>query len=398
MSVNLQKGSRINLSKQCSGLKAVNIGLGWDPVRFSQDVDCDAWVALYSKGKLIHNSPIIYFKNLFYKNCIIHHGDNLTGVGDGDDEVITILLNKLPSSVDSILVGVTVYRGFERKQSLKNVKNLFARIVDADTNIEIAKFTQKDMRKSSHMYTFLAGKLYKENNTWSFHTIGNVTPDKTIEEAARNYKEDIFMPVNLSKGNRISLKKVAMDAGVQSLTKVVVGLGWDTNRYDGGAQFDLDACAFLLGSNGKIREDSDFVFYGSQKHNSQGQICDNAESVIHTGDNRTGDGDGDDEQIIVDLTKVPASVERIAFTVTIDQADQRKQNFGMVENSMIHIMDAVTGTDLVKFDLGEDFSAETAIIAAEIYRHNGEWQFNAIGSGFNGGLEALCANYGVTVE
>lgn len=193
------------------------------------------------------------------------------------------------------------------------------------------------------------------------------------------------MSVSLSKGQKVSLAKVASDAGVSSLTKVIVGLGWDVNRYDGGADFDLDAAAFMLGANGKVRSDTDFIFYNNK----------NGEGVTHTGDNRTGAGDGDDEQIVVDLNAVPADVEKIAFTVTIDQAESRGQNFGMVENSFIRIVDEATGTELVKYDLGEDYSIETAVVVAELYRNNGEWKFNAIGSGFQGGLGALCANYGI---
>lgn len=212
-----------------------------------------------------------------------------------------------------------------------------------------------------------------------------------IEEAVNKgliKKEKKIMAVSLSKGQKVSLAKVASDAGVSSLTKVIVGLGWDVNRYDGGADFDLDAAAFMLGANGKVRSESDFIFYNNK----------NGEGVTHTGDNKTGEGDGDDEQIIVDLNAVPADVDKISFTVTIDQADARNQNFGMVENSYIRIVDETTGTELVKYDLGEDYSIETAVVVAELYRSNGEWKFNAIGSGFQGGLAALCGNFGIDAE
>ena len=169
----------------------------------------------------------------------------------------------------------------------------------------------------------------------------------------------------------------------------MVGLGWDTNRYDGGADFDLDAAAFLLGPDGKVPVDADFVFYGNLKHVSG--------AVAHMGDNLTGEGDGDDEQILVDLTLVPANIERIAFTVTIYEAEQRRQNFGQVSNSFIRIVDEETNQEIIRYDLGEDFSIETAVVVGELYRHNGEWKFNAIGSGFQGGLAALCRNYGVNV-
>ena len=191
------------------------------------------------------------------------------------------------------------------------------------------------------------------------------------------------MPINLTKGQKVDLTKG------KSLTKILVGLGWDVNAFDSGAAFDLDASAFLVGANGKCSTEKEFVFYGNLEHPSG--------AVKHLGDNLTGEGEGDDEQITVDLTKIPANVERIAFTVTIYDAETRRQNFGQVENAYIHIQDATTGEDLIRYDLGEDFSIETAIVVGELYRHNGEWKFNAIGSGFQGGLAALCGHYGIEV-
>ncbi len=192
------------------------------------------------------------------------------------------------------------------------------------------------------------------------------------------------MAVSLAKGQKVDLTK-----GNPGLSKLIVGLGWDTNQYDGGYDFDLDAAAFLLGANGKVASDADFVFYGNLKHASGG--------VEHLGDNLTGAGDGDDEQIKVDLSLVPASVEKIGFTVTIYESDVRRQNFGQVNNAYIHIMDESNNTELIRYDLGEDFSIETAVVVGELYRNNGQWKFNAIGSGFQGGLKALCQNYGVNV-
>ena len=193
------------------------------------------------------------------------------------------------------------------------------------------------------------------------------------------------MPVNLQKGQKVSLTK-----GNPGLSKVVVGLGWDVNQFDTGGAFDLDAAAFLLGENGKTAASSDFVFYGNLNHPSG--------SVQHMGDNLTGAGDGDDEQIKVDLSKVPASISKIAFTVTIYEAEQRRQNFGQVNNAFIRVYNEETGEEMVRYDLGEDFSIETAAVFGELYRNNGEWKFNAIGCGYQGGLAALCANYGVEVE
>ena len=168
------------------------------------------------------------------------------------------------------------------------------------------------------------------------------------------------MAVSLAKGQKVDLTKTN-----PGLKEILIGLGWDTNRYDGGHDFDLDAAAFLLAGNGKVTSDEDFVFYNNLKHKSG--------SVEHLGDNLTGSGDGDDEEIKIDLSKVPAEIEKIDFTVTIHEADSRKQNFGQVENSFIRVVDATNNKELIRYDLGEDFSVETAVVVGELYRHGGEW-------------------------
>lgn len=192
------------------------------------------------------------------------------------------------------------------------------------------------------------------------------------------------MAINLSKGQKVDLTK-----GNPSLKNIFVGLGWDVNAFDSGADFDLDASAFMVGSNGKCPTDKEFIFYHNLEHPSG--------SVKHMGDNLTGGGDGDDEQIMIDLSLVPDTIERIAFTVTIYDATARRQNFGQVSNAFIRIVDESTGQELIRYDLGEDFSIETAIVVGELYKHNGNWKFNAIGSGFHGGLAALCGHYGIDV-
>ena len=190
------------------------------------------------------------------------------------------------------------------------------------------------------------------------------------------------MPINLSKGQKIDLTK-----SNPGLNNIMVGLGWDVNAFDSGAAFDLDAAAFLLSAEGKCPADGDFIFYGNLKHSSG--------SVEHMGDNLTGDGEGDDEQIKITLSAVPSNIEKIAFTVTIYDAENRKQNFGQVSNAFIRIVNNDTGEELIRYDLAEDFSIETAVVVGELYKHNGEWKFNAIGSGFQGGLAALCGYYGI---
>jgi len=191
------------------------------------------------------------------------------------------------------------------------------------------------------------------------------------------------MPVSLSKGGNVSLSKEA-----PGLKKIVIGLGWDTRATDGAA-FDLDASVFLLAETGKVRSDADFIFYNNK--------TDAANSVEHQGDNLTGAGDGDDEQVKVSLETVPADVAKLSVAVTIHEADSRGQNFGMVSNAFMRVMNGDTGAEIARYDLSEDASTETAMIFGEIYRNSGEWKFKAIGQGFAGGLAPLAKNFGVNI-
>ncbi|MDE7312543.1 MAG: TerD family protein [Eubacterium sp.] len=193
------------------------------------------------------------------------------------------------------------------------------------------------------------------------------------------------MPVSLQKGQKVSLTK-----GNPGLKNVVVGLGWDVNQFDTGGDFDLDAAAFLLTDSGKVSRQEDFIFFGNLTHPSG--------SVQHMGDNLTGAGEGDDEQIKIDLSKVPENITKIAFTVTIYEPEQRRQNFGQINNAFIRIYNEDTGEEMLRYDLGEDFSIETAAVFGEVYKNGSEWKFNAIGSGYQGGLKALCAQYGIDAE
>ncbi|MEB4593250.1 TerD family protein [Candidatus Thiothrix sp. Deng01] len=191
------------------------------------------------------------------------------------------------------------------------------------------------------------------------------------------------MALSLQKGGNLSLSKAD-----PSLSKILVGLGWDERTTDGSG-FDLDASAFLLTANGKVRGDSDFIFYNQLKSTDG--------SVEHTGDNRTGQGEGDDESLKVDLTKVPAAIEKIAFTVTIHDAEARRQNFGQVANAFIRIVNDVSGAEIVRYDLAEDYSTETAMVFGELYRYNNEWKFRAVGQGYAGGLKAMCDQFGIQI-
>lgn len=191
------------------------------------------------------------------------------------------------------------------------------------------------------------------------------------------------MPVSLSKGGNVSLSKEA-----PGLTKIIVGLGWNPRATD-GKDFDLDASVFLVGENGKVRSDADFIFYNN-KVGADG-------AVEHKGDNRTGAGDGDDEVVTIDLTKMPADVKKAVFAVTIHEADTRGQNFGQVAGSYIRVLNGDGGALIANYDLGEDASTETAMIFGEIYKHGDEWKFKAIGAGFAGGLGALAGAHGVAI-
>lgn len=191
------------------------------------------------------------------------------------------------------------------------------------------------------------------------------------------------MAVSLSKGGNVSLSKEA--PGVESL---LIGLGWDARSTD-GVDFDLDASCFILSESGKVRSDSDFIFYNNLK-----SVCGGVE---HTGDNLTGAGDGDDEALLVELNKIPAEVAKLAVTVTIHEAAARNQNFGMVTNAFIRVVDKKTSKEIARYDLSEDASTNTAMIFGELYRHNNEWKFKAIGQGFDGGLGPLAKNFGVNI-
>ena len=189
------------------------------------------------------------------------------------------------------------------------------------------------------------------------------------------------MAISLNKGGNLSLSKTD-----PNLVRILIGLGWD-ERVTDGAAFDLDASAFLLTVSGKVRGDHDFIFYNQLKSQD--------DSVEHTGDNRSGLGDGDDETLLVNLSKVAPEVEKIAITVTIHDAQARNQNFGQIANAFIRIVNQDTQVEVVRFDLAEDYSTETAMVFGEVYRHNGEWKFRAVGQGYSGGLAAMCQQYGI---
>ena len=191
------------------------------------------------------------------------------------------------------------------------------------------------------------------------------------------------MSISLNKGGNLSLSKTD-----PSLKNLIVGLGWDARPTD-GADFDLDVSAFMIKEDGKVRTDSDFIFYNQTKSSCG--------AIEHTGDNRTGAGDGDDECVIVLLDKIPADIQKVIFCVTIHDAEARKQNFGQVSHAYVRIVNKDSNSEVARYDLSEDASVETAMIFGEIYRHTGEWKFKAVGQGYIGGLAALANQYGINI-
>ncbi|MGZ3183572.1 MAG: TerD family protein [Telluria sp.] len=191
------------------------------------------------------------------------------------------------------------------------------------------------------------------------------------------------MAITLQKGGNVNLSKEA-----PGLAKLTVGLGWDVRATDGAA-YDLDGVVFLLNNGGKVRSDADFIFYNNLR-SSDG-------SVVHSGDNRTGAGEGDDETVTVDLARVPADIDRIAVAVTIHEAESRRQSFGQVAKAFVRCVNAANNSEIARYDLSEDSSTETAMIFGEVYRNGGDWKFRAVGQGFKGGLGPLARNYGVNV-
>lgn len=191
------------------------------------------------------------------------------------------------------------------------------------------------------------------------------------------------MAISLRKGENVSLSKTE-----PNLKNVLIGLGWEARASD-GQTFDLDASLFMVASNGKVRGDSDFIFYG--------QLTSMCGAITHTGDNKTGAGEGDDEAIKVVLDKVPSAIERLVIAVTIHEAEERGQNFGQVRDAFVRLVNADNDVEMMRFDLSEDYSTETAMIFGEIYRRGAEWKFRAVGQGYAGGLRALCGQHGVVV-
>jgi len=404
MSISLTKGGTLSLSKSAPGLQSVFVGLGWDvhqqqPAKTGSAIkdmwssmrrtvtgghafDLDAFAFMVNdEGIIPSKNFIVYYGNLTAQdNTVQHLGDNLTGEGEGDDETIMVSLTQVQPNIQRIVLAVIIYQAKSRGQNFGMVHNAFIRVVNKDGDAELARYNLSQNLDQETAMIF--GELYREGNEWHFRAIGEGFVGG-LSELRQRFQEP-HTGVSLSRGANISLTQA--DPG---LSQIAVGLGWDA-RVTTGDSFDLDASAFLLGDNNKVLSDNHFIFF------NQATSPDGA--VQHQGDNLTGEGEGDDEAIHVDLPQVESTITKVVFTVTIYSAEERQQNFGMVSNAFIRVVNRKTGAELARFDLGEDYSTETAVVFGEVYRYNSEWKFRAVGQGYAGGLAAMANTYGVSVD
>ena len=391
MPISLQKGQKVSLTKGNPGLTKVVVGLGWDVNSFDTggDFDLDAAAFLLGEsGKVTSSGDFVFYGNLKHSSGAVEHlGDNLTGEGAGDDEQIRIDLTKVPDNIQRIAFTVTIYEAESRRQNFGMVNNAFIRIFDETNGQEMLRY---DLGEDFSIETAAVfGEVYKNNGEWKFNAIRSLRPRPGARPDI--LKEEIYMSVSLQKGQKISLTK-----GNEGLSKVIIGLGWDEAAKSKGGLFgslfgssgpaiDCDASAFVL-QNGKLTDKKDIVYFGNLKHYTG--------TVQHMGDNLTGAGEGDDEQIVVDLARVPAEYDRIVLVVNIYQAVQRRQHFGMIQNAFIRIVDARNNQEMCRYNLSENYDNMTAMIFGEVYRNNGEWKFNAIGQATTDpGLVELARRY-----
>ncbi len=433
MGVSLSKGGNVSLSKEAPGLTAVIVGLGWD-VRTTTGTDFDldaSALLLNNSGKVASDQHFIFFNNLKSPDGSVEHtGDNLTGEGEGDDEQIKVNLATVPADVEKIVFPVSIYDAENRQQSFGQVRNAFIRVVnqagrrrdrpvrpvggrlDRDRHglrravpprrgVEVPRHRPGlRLRPARHRAGLRRERLRRARPGY-----GPERPSRTATARAprapharrpgtplagerrstwkHHRRGTSIMGVTLAKGGNVSLSKAA-----PNLTQVMVGLGWDA-RSTTGADFDLDASA-LMCSGGRVMGDEWFVFYN--------QLTSPDGSVEHTGDNLTGEGEGDDESLLVDLSKVPQQCDKIVFPVSIHMADERGQTFGQVSNAFIRVVNQADGQELARYDLSEDASTETAMIFGELYRYQGEWKFRAVGQGYASGLRGIALDFGVNVS
>lgn len=402
MAIDLKKGQKVDLTKGNAGLKHLLIGLGWQSGDF--DLDTAAFM-LGANGKVKSDNEFIFYGNLKHPSGSVEHkGDNLTGDGAKDAEQIVIDISKIPENVEKIDFTATIYDAQGRKQNFGMVKNAYIRAVNADTNEELIHY---DLGSEFSVETaIVVAEIYRYKGEWKFNAIGSgyqgglatlcknfgITVKEEQNAPLNPPKDDILKignaPVNLKKGQKISLEK----KDGKPLKHAMVGLGWDPADNSSGGFFsaftdniDLDAMAFIC-TNGKLQDRKDIVCFTNLKHYSN--------AVKHMGDNLTGDGEGDDEQIFVDLERLPAHYDRIVFAVNIFHFFKTKQHFGMIKNAFIRICDNDNGKELCRYNLSDNYDGMKAVIFGELYRLGGKWLFKPIGQGTtDDSIEEVASRY-----
>jgi len=429
MGISLSKGQKLDLTKGNANLSHLMIGLGWSAGDF--DLDTAAFM-LGANGKVSSDEDFIFYGNLKHASGAVEHkGDNLTGGSGGDAEQIKVDLSRMPQNVERVAFTATIYDADTRKQNFGQVKNAYIRVVDEDHQQELLRY---DLGEAFSVETaVVVGEIYRYKGEWKFNAIGSgyqgglaalcgsfgvdvgegqgsaapapaaastpkpapaPTPDPAAPAPAQTpSQEDRVLkigtkPVNLKKGQKISLEK---NNGT-TLKRAMVGLGWDPAENKGGGFFsmftgniDLDAMAILC-TNGKLKEKKDIVCFTNLEHPSG--------FVKHMGDNLTGEGEGDDEEIFVDLGKLPSRYDRIVFAVNIFHFFKTKQHFGMIKNAFIRICDDETHKELCRYNLSENYNGKKAVIFGELYRENGKWLFKPVGEGtMDDSIEEIAARY-----
>lgn len=391
MPVILHKGESFVLKDVC--LSKIRLGLGWKPQESKgAPFDLDASVFLReASDKVRRDTDFIYYHRL-ESTCgeIKHGGDHRTGDENVDNETIHCNLEALSEDIVSVSIVASIYEAKRRWQTFDRVDDAYIRIVDEAQGKEILRYALHQ-EAGLAVCVHLGDLVRLPQGGWQFHAVGEgysqdlkAVAKKFGVKALRVRKKNETTAIHLQKGQNVSLSKES-----PGLKTVRFGLGWDVSATD-NADFDLDASALILGNDDKVLSDLHFVFY----NNSQ----DPSGAVSHSGDNQTGEGAGDDENLLVDLSKMPIEAKKVVFVVTIHEAEARRQNFGQIDNAYIRALNADNNSEIARYELTSEARAETAMIFGELYRHTEGWKFRAVGQDYAGGLAKVAKDFGVNIS
>ena len=390
MAMRLQRGQKTDLTQTNAGLKRIRVSIGWD----AKDFDPDASVFLLNANDKVSREAdfVCYTNPKGGDGAVVHLGNNVIGKGHGQQ--FWIDLTRIPAKVEKVVFAVTTHEADMPRQNFGQRSNTFIRIADDKTGTELVRY---DVDAGLNRETAVVlGALYRYKGAWKFHAIGGGFSGGLatlchnfgleVEETPIPPEADAPIATHITKGAKVELTQT-----YPGLTKIRVGLGWDAKKHSGAHSLDLDTSAFLLGPDNKAANERALVFRSNRRGGN--------ESVVHVENHQSGKDPDDREQFQIAFKKVPPDIEKIAFAITIREAYARKQDFGLVSNPFIRIVNDETDTELLRYELGRNSgSRETVVIVGELYRHAEEWKFNAIGSGFSGGLMALCRHFGLQVS